>query len=808
MKAQSHAKKGEWQQACQLYEEVLLRFPKNTRAQKGLLDISRGEGMAPEPDISQSDLNKLIELYQTGQLEDVITFAQSILFKTGDDPLVWNVLGAACKGLGRTSEATLAFERVTKLDPMNVTGYLNLGVALKDQGLLEDAIATFQKALLLKPDYPDAFVNLGNTLKAQGHLDQALEAYQNALRLDPNHLQAVLNMGAGLQDQGSFEAALEVYRSALDRHKSHPKIYANMGVTLQSAGHIEDAIKAYKSAIHLEPTDPQTYINLGNVYFDTGDYKDAEDAYLTAISLNPKATDAYNNLSNALSHQGRLEDAQKAIEVAVSLEPDNAKFHANLGDILADQGAFDKAIDACTVALSLDSDNHAIRVQKLNLLAKVCDWDGIEKDRPKIPILGRSDQEILPFSALPLEDSPERHRQRSEIFCKAKFNSSIGQRILQRSQRAKLRIGYFSAEFKSHPVAYLMAKVLETHDRSEFEIFGYSIATPEEDSMRARMIASFDQFRDLNIMSDEAAIRVLKKDALDIAIDLTGHTKGGRTSLFAQRIAPVQINYLGYPGTMGAEFMDYIIADTHLIPPDHQDFYTEKPIYLPHHYQAQDDTLPIAEETQGRSDLGLPDDGFVFCAINNTYKISPNEFDIWMRLLHQVERSVLWLSESNIWAKESLIKEAKSRGISEDRLVFAPKVSHEKYLAQFRQADLFLDTFIYNAGATASNALWAGLPVITKSGQGYTARMAGSLLCSVGLSELVTKTSQEYEDLALKCATEPTFLGSIKQKLDRNRTTSPLFNTALFTRHLENGFQQANQIFLRSEKPKVIYVPA
>ena len=257
---------------------------------------------------------------------------------------------------------------------------------------------------------------------------------------------------------------------------------------------------------------------------------------------------------------------------------------------------------------------------------------------------------------------------------------------------------------------------------------------------------------------------------------------------------------------MGAEFIDYIIADETLIPAASQKFYSEKPIYLPHHYQAQDDELPIASETPSRSSLGLPESGFVFCAMNNTFKITPSEFDIWMRLLKKVNGSVLWLREGNRWAKENLLKEAQARGVNPDRLVFAKKCGHEKYLAQFRQADLYLDTFVYNAGATASNALWAGLPVLTKLGQGYTARMAGSLLNSIGLPELIASSEKNYEELALKLATEPSRLAFIRQKLATNRLTSPLFNTELFTRHLEQGYAQAYQRYFDGQDPAAIFV--
>ena len=304
-----------------------------------------------------------------------------------------------------------------------------------------------------------------------------------------------------------------------------------------------------------------------------------------------------------------------------------------------------------------------------------------------------------------------------------------------------------------------MAKVLETHDRKRFEVYGYSIGPAKDDDMRQRLIEAFDVFIDVHNMTDLDVALLARQDKIDIAIDLTGYTKYHRAGIFAYRAASVQINYLGYPGTMGADFIDYIIADQNLIPMDSQKFYSEKPIYLPHHYQAQDNTLSISNDTPSRLDLGLPDKGFIFCAINNSYKIRMPEFDVWMRLLLKVEGSVLWLRKSNKWSEGNFCKEAKSRGIDPSRLIFADRVPMDEHLARHRLADLFLDTFAFNAHTTATEALWAGLPVVTKLGQGFAARVAGSLLTAIELPELITETEIEYEALIFGVGDRPRTFG-------------------------------------------------
>jgi predicted O-linked N-acetylglucosamine transferase (SPINDLY family) len=324
--------------------------------------------------------------------------------------------------------------------------------------------------------------------------------------------------------------------------------------------------------------------------------------------------------------------------------------------------------------------------------------------------------------------------------------------------------------------------------------------------MREKISGAFDVFKDIHSSSDIEALKTIHNDKIDIAIDLTGYTKDSRTSLFSSRLAPVQINYLGYPGTLGTDFMDYIVADQNLMPEAFQEFYIEKPIYLPHTYWPTNNIQAISQKVQTREDMGLPSDGFVFCCFNNNYKISPKEFDIWMRLMTKVEGSVLWLLKSNKWAEHNMKREAEARGISADRVIFAEKVENSEHLARHRLADLFLDTFNYNAHTTASEALWAGLPIVTKLGKGFAARVAGSLLNAVGLPELITHDEEAYEALILELATKPKKLSAIKQKLEVNRLSKPLFDTEQYTKHLENGYLQAYQRHFDGKKPDTIFV--
>ena len=348
---------------------------------------------------------------------------------------------------------------------------------------------------------------------------------------------------------------------------------------------------------------------------------------------------------------------------------------------------------------------------------------------------------------------------------------------------------------------------MEQHNRDEFEVFGYSLHGNQQDELGPRLINSFDRFVDVQNMSDKDVAHKVRQDGIDIAIDLNGYTQYSRTEIFAYRAAPIQINYLGFPGTTGTDFIDYIVADRYIIPPENQKYFSEKVLYLPNTYMPTDNGRELSERHITRRDMGLPEDAFVFCCFNNNYKITSSEFDIWMRLLNKVEGSVLWLRPSNKWAELNIKKEAQKRKVDPERIMFAGKVPMDEHLARHKLADLFIDTFAFNAHSTAAEALWAGLPLVTKAGQGFAARVAGSLVKAIGLPELITESEEEYEALALKLATHPEHLAQIKTKLASNLLTQPLFDTEQYTKHLETAYQMAYRRYFNAQEKEHIFVP-
>jgi predicted O-linked N-acetylglucosamine transferase (SPINDLY family) len=437
---------------------------------------------------------------------------------------------------------------------------------------------------------------------------------------------------------------------------------------------------------------------------------------------------------------------------------------------------------------------------------RLCDWsDFASQVTAVVARIGQGRRTTPPFPMLALVDSLSVQREAAETWVREEHPvSRVLPPIGKRGRHDKIRVGYFSADYRNHPVSLLTAEMFERHDRARFEVNGFSFGPDTQDEMRRRMERAFDRFIDVRGKSDLDTVQLARSMELDIAVDLGGFTEGCRPNLFALRAAPLQVSYLGYLGTLGADYMDYLIADTTIIPPEHQRHYAEKILYLPS-YQANAQRV-ISDKRFSREELGLPPTGFVFCCFNASYKIVPEIFDSWMRILGQVQDSVLFLFAENATAQRNLRREALARGVAADKLIFGKRLPVPEYLARYRTADLFLDTLPYNAGTTASDALWAGLPVLTRRGESFAARVAASLLNAVGLPELIATTPEQYEATAIELASDPARLAEIKDRLHRNRVTMPLFDTEQFTRHLENAYTQIYQRYQADLSPEHIYV--
>jgi len=515
-------------------------------------------------------------------------------------------------------------------------------------------------------------------------------------------------------------------------------------------------------------------------------------------------------------HAGEPLLAIPCYEQAIALDPNLGNAHFNLGAAYQAQGLHHLALPHYERGVGLMSDPSIYLGNVLNTKMRICDWQGLDALIAQIESRVLAGQKTCPpFQIISFSGSPAVQRTAASLWVNGGAACSDVSRFQSRQKQVgeRRRIGYFSADFQSHPVSYLMAEMFEMHDKAAFELIAFSNGhAHSNDPYRARVVAAFDQFIDIRAMSDEEVVSLARQMEIDVAVDLTGLTQGGRIGIFMARVAPVQLHYLGYPATSATPNMDYILVDETIVPAAKQGQYSEKMLYLPHCFQVSDRRRPAATSTLNRSasrmTLGLPESDFVFCSFCNSYKITPNVFNSWMAILQATPRSVLMLYADSEVAQNNLRREAQLRGVDAQRLIFGKRVGVPDYLARYAACDLFLDTLPYNGGATANDVLWMGLPLLTMAGETMTSRMAASLLHTLDLDELVATSWADYEARAIDLATEPEHYAAIKQKLNQERTTSPLFDTVKTTRAIEHGYCMALDRYWQGLAPDHLFVPA
>lgn len=603
------------------------------------------------------------------------------------------------------------------------------------------------------------------------------------------------------------EAAKGHYERAIALHPHYAEALVNLGICLQALHRYAGAEQYFQRAVELEPGKLDAQLGLAGCMKSQGHYRDAIAQYKACLSIRPDLAATHNNLGNCLQFVGDFAAAVSSFNKAAALEPGNADTRYNLGHSLFEQGRYHEACEAYRQALEINPGLNGARARLAHIDALTCNWQALDPD--SLQSLGLSGEPVNPFDMLVFDADPGRQKARATAYATKRFGDLVPLPPPAEADAGnrKLRIGYFSADFHEHATMYLMIRLLELHDRSQFEVHAFAYGPAVADTMNRRVRACVDAYHEVQATGDEEAALLARTHRIDIAVDLKGYTQHGRSGIFAYRAAPLQISYLGYPGTLALPAMDYLIADSVVIPQQQAQHYTESIIYLPHSYQANDSQRPITSTPPSRREAGLPETGFVFCSFNNSYKITAREFDIWMRLLRDIPGSVLWLLDANEQARKNLLKEAQARDIATDRLVFAPRQAPADHLARHALADLFLDCFNVNAHTTASDALWAGLPVLTRPGQSFAARVGASLVAAAGLPELVATSDEDYEQLALALARDPARLGKLRQRLQANRMTCPLFNTERFTRDLERAYRMAWERHLAGAAPENIHVP-
>jgi predicted O-linked N-acetylglucosamine transferase (SPINDLY family) len=598
-------------------------------------------------------------------------------------------------------------------------------------------------------------------------------------------------MGICLEKLNDLDGAIKNYNLAISNKPNFAEAHNNIGVVFQKLRNFDQAILQYKKAITYKNLYLDAYVNLANLFKETKQFEEAIKNYDLAINLNPKLAEVYNNKGNALKEIRKFEEAIKNYDLAINLNPNFAEAYFNTATALQDIKNFEKAVLYFEKALLLDKEIPFCKGYLLHAKMLCCNWSGLNELYKEIyNDVEKNRYSATPFGYQAICDDESNLQKCAQLYSSKRFpeikNNLFSKKV---SKNKKIKIGYLCGEFREQATSILMTEVWEKHNKEDFEIIAFDSGWDDKSLRRNRIINAFDKFIDISKVSDLDAAKIIYKEQIDILINLNGFFGTGRPVVFSYRPAGIQINYLGFPGTIGSKYIDYILCDQTVVPPESKKFYNEKIIYLPDSYQANDTKRNISDKKFLREELSLPKESFVFCCFNNNYKITPNMFDVWARLLKKIDNSVLWLIDGNSEATENLKKEAKIRNIDVCRLIFAKRMKLEDHLARHKNADLFLDTLPYNAHTTASDSLWAGLPVLTCLGKAFPGRVAASLLRSLDLPELITYSENEYISKAEELALNPEKLTLIKNKLDTNKFSQPLFNTELFCRNLESAFK-------------------
>ena len=669
------------------------------------------------------------------------------------------------------------------------------------------AINYLNKALLIEPLNFNALHTMGVILGSLNKHQEAKNFLKKATEVDSNNYFAQFNYANSLLETEEYKEASFYYANAIKINQSSAEAWTNYGKSLFHLKEYSKCLEYYENALRFDPSYFPALINKSNVLIFLGNYKDALISLDKAKLINPLIVEIWLNMGLAFTRLDLNKDALISYNQAIQINPNCHEAYYCKASILFNLEFFEDSLLFYKRALNLQPNTNFLFGSFLSNKMKICEWNSYSEDILKLTKKVENDELVIaPHDLLTLIDDPALQMKLTTNYSK-KYSKYILSDFKCRKKNKKIRLGYYSSDFKKHATAFLITQVLEEHNREDFELFAFSSCDYfNDDQYQNRIIKSFDKFIHVKDLSDIEIINLSKDLNIDIAIDLKGYTKGERTGIFANRVAPIQVNYLGYPATMAANFFDYIIADRVLISEDNKEFFSEKIVFLPHTYQPNDNKKIILDKKFTRLELGFKKDQFVFCSFNANYKIIPQVFNTWMNILKKTNNSVIWLLSSNYMVNENLKLEAEKRGVSSERIIFAKYVDISEHLARISIADLFLDTTPCNAHTTASDALFVGLPILTLMGKSFQGRVTASLLTAVGIPELITKSSKEYEDLAVELATNKNKIKEIRDKLNNNISTTPLFNTKLYAKNLEKAYKKMYENYYKGSEPSDIYI--
>ena len=719
-------------------------------------------------------------------------------------------------------KAFVNFRKLIHLDPENPEFYFQYGIALVLRKNFEDAISHLERAINIKNDFSDAYLILGDALHALNRNQEAMKNYNLSITFNKENFIAYYNLGHLLVECKNYKEALFNLEKVLNLNSKFDQAYSGMGVVYINLGKYEISYEKLSIAIELNPLNAMYYLNRGNVLSKLRRFDESLLDYDKAIEIKPDFAEAYCNRGYVLfNFLYKYEAAKILFDVAISLNPKLTIAFINRAECFVKLNEFEKALDDFLRALEIDSESEFALGKCLHYKMKISDWANFNEGLLICESMLKDNKLVaVAFEVLNFFDNPDIHLKSAELFINHKAHpNNYLKKIQRRDFKPIVKVGYYSADLYYHPVSIWLAEQLENHDKSKVELYAFCLKSVQ-DPMRDRLEAAFDHWIDVVNLSDVEIAKLSRELEIDIAIDLNGHTADGRPGIFAARAAPIQINHIGFPGSMGAEYIDYMFGQTLGSEENVEDwattrpFITEKIAYVPSMF-TYDRQRQVSDEPLTRAQYGLPEKGFVFTCQNGCQKLMPEVFDVWMDILKAVPGSVLWLLKPSDLATKNLIKEAQARGVGSERLIFTArevvpfdqeKARTGRYLASYRLADLFLDTWPYNAGTTAVDALWAGLPVLTKKGEALVARMATEALRGIEVPELITRTPQEYKELAIELAHNPARLMQLKNKVQRNKLTTALFDPVANTQHIENAYLEMYRRYQAGIDPEDFFV--
>ena len=701
-----------------------------------------------------------------------------------------HLLGVVLHQAGRHEAAAELIARAIAQNPRDPAAHTNLALALRKLGRLGEALASTERALALAPGFLQAQNNRGNVLRDLGRHGEAIASYDRVIAANPRHAGAIRNRAGALLEIGRAEEAQAGFAQAIALDTGDADAHCGRGNALAALGRVDEALAEYGRALARDPGHVDALNNRGSLLLSQRRPAEALAHFEQAIALRPGDAGILNNLGIAQGELGLADEALASFDRAVAARSDYAEGWFNRGAVLLELKRHEEAAAAFARAVDLAPDYPYAAGQLLHARMLCCDWEGVAPLLARVGASVRAGQRAIePFAFQGLCDDPADLARCAALFAAERFPAH-GEPLWRdvRYRHGKIRVGYVCGELREHATSLLMAGVWESRDRERFDIVAFDNGHDDGSDLRRRIAGAFDEIVPIAALDDAHAAAEMRAREIDVLVNLNGYYGLGRQGVFARRPAPVQVNYLGFPGTLGAPYFDYLVADRHVIPPEDAGHYAECVVRLPGSYQANDDRRAVDAREPSRADEGLPDGTFVFCCFNNSYKITAEVFDVWMRLLARVPGSVLWLFETTAAASRNLRREAERRGVAGERLVFAPYRRAAAHLARHRLADLVLDTLPYNAHTTGSDALWSGVPIVTCRGRAFAGRVGASLLHAVGLPELVAESLAGYETLAHTLATDRAALAEVRAKLARLRAGCALFDTARFTRNLEAAF--------------------